>query len=1653
MEAQLSLTDITPFIDLPAKPLAYEPNLQIKGNPIIGAEPGLYGNSSAFSDALNDSFKNFKPEENKYEVMKPFTYSGDYDAANFERYYSTGKLYDKLGFSPYRNNEDLYNNKMTVGDQFVRAAKQWDDLVGAGFMSGIKSWKTMFTDPLGPDLEGARDMERAMAIGSSNTGGLSSFFINTFLNSGYTIGIGADFLAEELALTGATVLTGGALGEATVPAMIAKGASSFKKLFSAANKLEDIAKITKTVNRFDGVRAVNGINDARNFWNTIGSGAKKVVGGVADILNPLDNTIAALRAKDYATDYAKISRTFGAFADDLMMMKGAVGEAKLEGGMTKINVTKDLIDEYRTKNGTDPTGEELARIERIALDEATRTALWNLPAITTSNKLMYATMLAPFKKIMGRETTKLFDDIVFENKAFKEIGSDMFSKAKVAAKSLAKPKFYGQFGLTYLKGNLAEGVQENIQEAISAGASKHAMALYRDPIRAGYEGYMPYFMKGLGEQFSAQGAETFAGGFAMGLFAQPIMAGPSVGISKILDATVNKKNVEALREARNKQLHGYTDEQGKKVKGDLEYLNELYENPLTYFAPDLENAVRTGRLANDMYSAARAGNKKEAIDAKDALQTNHIMTALRTGKFDIMMNRLADYKNLAPNETAEAFEKYGIGPEDADKAMSQIDGVISRAKEIKKNYEDVANQYPNPYEPGRFKKDPTKMMAAAISKKAWDEAAYHLVFAKSTFQDHSKRVADIANNFSNISSELAREDSQSLMSLLSPKTALQEINNLRKEISVLDESIPEQKKIKSQKVKQLEKLDEFYNAVAELKHAKDEKGKISAEENAKKTFGNYVGYLAKKNDNIVFDQSIAEAYNLVKDHMLLKDDMRGLAESINVLMAPKSFLNFQKRLIDTYTEIFDSKADLLKMNSDEFHLLKDINDVTNSITKATGLILPQEFILELAEAKNKKQETPYPEYLLDENGEIVMEGPKFLKAMEMWQAYAENVQEEKTEKGPDWNSLINKAVSEKELDAIMDQIDQANAMNPDLMTAISSKREVFKKGGEEEVLKTFNSYKPELRDRLSHMYQQAEVDGKIAPGTSLAQFLSTDPDVIIAIKSAASAEKLAEEMAEKPVVVETPVKKEPVKGYTQTMPGGRTVTFNPDLKIWEFRNKKGKLITNKATVAKLIDELSSMPGIVTTWWTKFITDSERALVRDSFNDLVNKYQAGMAATGAESFAPTERMMLMEALQGAKFKVDSDVAKNVTDVDGKWLGPKGFTTVDEFINNELNAVYQSYGMLLPSDTSGLINDVYDMINEYPRNIRDRDITEYKESLNPNQDILDLKKSFAAKHGLDIEKAYFKLESQDLLNYSETAPEGIDTTEPPADLLDITKVEPVEGVHPEYQGKVIFVTPGSGKTNLAKTNEQVVDADDLLLEAIQELNPEYPISDQLTAAQNIFDAIRYAGIDKTKLYNIGRQKVKEMAAKGKTVITSSTEFMKDADYVMNQTNPEFIIEKYDRMKELTGDTGKATIIGIYQDIQEVIKKSPQELVGVTPVQEETEVPEITIEDINNNLTADNLALAQERGYDAIYKNNRYAITKVDDNSVSLKALDGTTMNVDISEITAVTAKEDVVITLEDNKDFKASTDNIKSGIEFDDDAEDLDKAAGDIEKNIC
>jgi len=1514
--------------DLPAKPVAIDIYKNSVGNPIKGSNPGLNTMSPkdfAASAVASDRGK----QDDPYMSMRPFTYSADYDGANFDRYYGT-KAYKALGFSPYRDNDALYNQKMTFGDQFVRAAGQWGNLMSTGFMSGVKTWGTIFTDPLAPDLDSARDMQRANAIGTSTAGGFGGAITNTFLNSAYSIGIGLEFLAEEAALAAATAFSGGLAGEATLPAMVARGGMLGKQLLKAGelgakiagktDKFADAARGFEKVKDFTKVAAETAggstVGSARDYFSKFASGA-------FDVVNPFESTSTALKSTRYANDLAKTVGTVGAFADDIIRIKTAASEAKLEGGMVKIDATEKLIQQYRELHGKDPEGADLKKIEDLSSIEARRAVLWNFPAIMTTNNLLFSTILYPLKKVTGTASGKLLQNIVAE-KGMKAAVTDPFSiiskttgaQIKAAAKSLAKPKIYGSYGMAYLKANIGEGLQENFQEAISQGAIEHALAVQKDPGMSAYRGYMGYLMDGLKDQVSAEGAETFASGFIMGAFTQPIMTAPAWALSKGAEKFKSKESRDAAKATRD-----------EAEKRDVAVLNDLATNDILYWGPNLITSIKNGKLSKDIMDDAQVGNVKGSKDNKFRLEFNHIETAVRTGKFEDLMTRLADYKNFTPAEALEAFQRYGIGintEAEASAALDQIDGVIERARRIKDQYEKVAQEFPNPYTTSGINPNIKEFTAILDAQRAWTEAQNNLVFANSEFQEYSKRLEKMTATFGALASGIAKTDAQSLMAVTSLPNLNREIDLLNKEIQSLGE-LEGQAAIKKQKEKTRDLIQNFKeNIVAAQEKIANENitdyfEKQQVYQGAKKEFQKYLTYLAKKNDTILFNSAADEAFTLLTDTLEMRDEQHRLADSINVLNNPKGFLTLQKRLADAFSEERLSRNDVIADNIKKFLTMVDENDFIQALGQA-GVKIPEDFLAEYKEALTAGKALPTPTTFIDPSTQTevtaISNPDKFAKAINIWEGFAE------------WMKLNHQLK------------DPEPVITPEemLQNAAEDKKAII----------AYNDYDQGLKDDLAAMYNKAKADKDIDETESLGTFLRTNPEALIQIKLADTAKKLNEEMAAKAAV-----KKD------EGIPLGTAPSEEAKRRL----NRLDYTNTQIKDLSKEERDRIIRDGIYAEDYYTIDEDPRIAAIERRKEDRIKKVESKFWIGNEKAY-----LAFLDELGGYELKTfKSDVE------------------IISYLKNRIQTKYDAELATLGKEP----------------------IT--------------------------------------------TTPVEIEVEE-----------EPVKDIHEEYVGKIIYMTPGSNIKDAAKNNKNIIDVDSLIqelqLDSIRELKPDVIWDVELSFEENFKNATRYQQVNEKDVNNLVANKIREIALRGKTVLTSNMDFMKNSDYLMLLEYELIKDPSYNFMDEVFKATeSNVKMIAVTTEAAETLKLSPIQLLGIPQETstEETEINPVTIEDINQNRTINNLQIAQERGYDALYKNNRYTITKVDENSVTLKAMDGTTLEVKPEEITAITQTENVVTTLEENEVFK-SNQKVDEGFfnfDFNSDDNDLDKAGDDIIKNIC
>lgn len=114
--------------------------------------------------------------------------------------------------------------------------------------------------------------------------------------------------------------------------------------------------------------------------------------------------------------------------------------------------------------------------------------------------------------------------------------------------------------------------------------------------------------------------------------------------------------------------------------------------------------------------------------------------------------------------------------------------------------------------------------------------------------------------------------------------------------------------------------------------------------------------------------------------------------------------------------------------------------------------------------------------------------------------------------------------------------------------------------------------------------------------------------------------------------------------------------------------------------------------------------------------------------------------------------------------------------------------------------------------------------------------------------------------------------------------------------KFEGTIIYATPGSGKTYLAENYDNIVDADDVILDTIRDMSPGFRnlvITDHPSA--NIGRYIRYAPSKFHRLYNNVANRLEELRDDGCTVLMGSRRLMYLADFVFIQDNERILEER--------------------------------------------------------------------------------------------------------------------------------------------------------------
>lgn len=1012
----LDLNDLTP--KKPELP-KMSPQLAnyLANNGMSSALPPEYkSNSQSVKDMLLDVQANgIGAMQDPFKVGKQVMFDGrnpNLPNQFYERY-TSHDAYDKLGFTPFRDNETLFNENSSAWDDLKRAAGQWTTLAGLGFKDAAG-----FGDLT--DTVTAAKYERAMAIGSSTRGGVAGFANNLFLNSGYTIGIMGELLAEEVGMITAeallgigTVGSGGMAAGATVPAMAVTAGAMGTRAARAFGKIGDAWKLAgnlgKTLDSFKD------INKAREYFT-------KGVDNIKDFLNPLENTTDFFKNTDKLYDIKKTAKTgeftelsnlkktakgFGEFYKDVRNVRLAYGESSLEGGMVQNQMERDLLAEFKAENGRPPNDQEAAKIRATAHDAGVKTTALNMPLILMSNKLSFPGLTGGAMKRLGADvlTTNMGRKMIFSPKAALKEGGEAFTALpknyfKAKWMQIKNPRLFATNLAKYSQANIMEGIQELGQETIASASEEYYKAQYSgDPTRGGY---MDYVLKNLGGGHGiGAAAETFLSGFLMGGMTAPISTGLSAAMRgrKGFEGTVAGNLGDKVYEQGLRMRYGSDSEQYTKYKAqqkeidikreddlnnDVNTLNELYKDPNLYFSPAMENILEQKEYRKMMQMAAQNNDDRTYYDMKETASIKHITTAMKYGHLDTMIERLADFKQMSPEETADVR-----GEMAHENFIKQVDKSIDHAKNISGMWEEAQRKYPNPFNPRMYAYNSANYEAAVIGKTAWDKAIEEMVFNQASFARTLARQKSILASAKDVTG-LQNVAYTDINILFTQKDGLAELESLAKEVKAFEAAelvTPEAKRLYKEKKKKHDTLKEVLDGLRDVV-VNSENEIIKKEDYAKvkKAYNRYIKALAAQSGDFVYADKLKQSLQQLLDYHLLTERAKGANDAVNILLDPSTFIKKFENIKQVHETLHENRLEEIRNSLKAFRDLKEKNAMLNELYDEGMFFDPKDLVA--LEEEGKIPDTFY--YHEDGNvSEVYMTKDDYKKAVGILKKYLE----------------------------------------------------------------------------------------------------------------------------------------------------------------------------------------------------------------------------------------------------------------------------------------------------------------------------------------------------------------------------------------------------------------------------------------------------------------------------------------------------------------------------------------------------------------------------------------------------------------------------------------------------------------------------------------
>ena len=488
----------------------------------------------------------------------------------------------------------------------------------------------------------------------------------------------------------------------------------------------------------------------------------------ANILEKGVSSIADVEAQSAAlAEIARTTNVFGKINDigrrSIVASLSTAGEASMEALQTSKEFRENLIQEYKVNhNGLDPIGADLENINRLTASVGNTSFLGNLA-------ILGITEYVQLPKLLG-------SSYAAEKKAANSLIGETGEIIKREGKYIAAgptTKFGKLFEKTSRVGGFIFDPKESAQEL-----SQYALQV----------GTQNYYKKG----YESKDANLWTDLVMYG-FTGTDETGKDVG------ALVSKEGMESML------LGGITGgllqisskiRAGNAIKANTQnYLNQI-ENAPTFkqaFKERLDSANRGIVLQQQQQDAIIQGDKLEAKDLDADMMHNYIAPRIKYGRFDMVIEDIADLKRQASTEEGLAALKQE-GFANTEDTIQSYQQRLSNFETVAKNTNEIYKSHDLRFS-GEILKDsegkPVLDAQGRQLRKYSSEVIDKMVYAASKVADYDLRIPQVnlklAEAGVNTQDVLNSIIEQGKPNKTATATALNDINDLNVLDSIKDE--------------------------------------------------------------------------------------------------------------------------------------------------------------------------------------------------------------------------------------------------------------------------------------------------------------------------------------------------------------------------------------------------------------------------------------------------------------------------------------------------------------------------------------------------------------------------------------------------------------------------------------------------------------------------------------------------------------------------------------------------------------------------------------------------------------------------------------------------------------------------------------------------